>query len=184
MIYRKATVDDAEDIAKLHTSSWQTAYKGMFSDDFLANHALNDRRQVWQTRLEHPALGQVVWVAEEDGELLGFVCLFMDHDDQHGALLDNLHISPDQKRRGIGRQLMLRAIDCLKEHDDRSGMYLWVFSENVSAIQFYEKLGGQVAGTTLYDGIGDRPVPAVRMVWRSGFDGPSHTWPKRNNRFT
>ena len=53
----------------------------------------------------------------------------------------------------------------LKETDPSSDMYLWVFTDNGNAIRFYQTLGGVTADEMLYTGIGDSPVPAVRMVW-------------------
>ncbi len=165
MIYRHATLSDADDIAFLHTASWQDAYRGLFSDEFLANQALNDRKAVWNQRLSDPKPDQFVMVAEEHSGLLGFICLFPGHDDQHGALLDNLHVAPGQQRRGIGTQLTRSAMAWLRRTDPGCRMYLWVFAENANAVRFYETLGGSTADKVLYRGIGDRPVPAIRMVW-------------------
>ena len=165
MKYRDATLSDADEIALLHASSWQNSYRGLFSDDFLANDALADRKAVWTERLAAPVLGQFVMVAEESNALVGFVCLFAGYDDHYGCLLDNLHVAPRHQRRGIGKQLTLNAMVWLKETAPSSDMYLWVFTDNVNAIRFYKTLGGVTADEMLYTGIGDRPVPAVRMVW-------------------
>ena len=163
--YRIATLSDADNIALLHTSSWQNSYRGLFSDDFLANDALGDRKAIWNKRLAAPVPGQFVMVAEESSELLGFVCLFAGYDDHYGCLLDNLHVAPGHQRRGIGKQLTLNAMAWLQKTDPNCKMYLWVFTDNVDAISFYKTLGGVSADTMLYTGIGDRPVPAVRMIW-------------------
>lgn len=165
MKYRDATPSDADAIALLHTSSWQNSYRGLFSDDFLATDALADRKAVWKQRFAAPAPGQFVMVAEESSKLLGFVCLFAGYDDQYGGLLDNLHVAPEQQRRGIGKQLTLKAMAWLGKTDPGCRMYLWVFTDNVDAIRFYKTLGGITADTMLYTGIGDKPVPAVRMIW-------------------
>ena len=165
MKYRQATLSDADDIALLHTSSWQNSYRGLFSDEFLANDALADRKAVWHQRFAAPAPGQFVMVAEESNALLGFVCLFANYDDHYGCLLDNLHVAPSQQRRGIGKHLSLNAMAWLQKEDPSCKMYLWVFTDNVNAIRFYKTLGGVTADEILYTGIGDRPVPALRMVW-------------------
>ncbi len=165
MIYRNATRSDADDIALLHTLSWQDAYRGLFSDDFLANGALNDRKAVWNQRLKESNPNQFVMVAEESEALLGFVCLFVGYDEKFGALLDNLHVAPGQQRRGIGKRLTRNAMAWLRKIDPSCQMYLWVFTDNVNAIRFYEALGGATADEMLYTGIGDKSVPAIRMVW-------------------
>ena len=38
MTYRNATHEEAEAIADLHAKSWQTAYRGILSDDFLSGY--------------------------------------------------------------------------------------------------------------------------------------------------
>ena len=164
MKYRDAAFSDADDIALLHTLSWQNAYRGLFSDEFLERNAIADRKAVWGQRLAEPVPGQFVMVAEEASSLLGFVCLLAGYDDDYGCLLDNLHVALGQQRRGIGKQLTLNAMDWLRKIDPSCKMHLWVFTDNVDAIRFYEALGGAAADKTLYTGIGDKPVPAVRMV--------------------
>lgn len=166
MIYRLATSDDAAEIASLHARSWQLAYKGMLSDDFLTNHVVADRQQLWNKRLMSPSQDQYVMVCHESELLLGFVCMFLNHDDQYGALLDNLHVAPGQQRRGIGQQLMRNAMRYLLEHDTPHGMFLWVFEQNANAVKFYEKLGGQLMEKQPYSGIGETAVPAFRVVWQ------------------
>lgn len=37
MQIRKATINDAEGIAKVHVDSWRTTYKGIIPDEFLYN---------------------------------------------------------------------------------------------------------------------------------------------------
>ena len=165
MNYRNATPSDADGIARLHNASWQDAYRGLFSDDFLANEALSDRQAVWNQRLAEPNPDQFVMVAEASSTLLGFICLFVGHDDQYGALLDNLHIAPGKQRQGIGTQLTRSAMAWLRKTDPGCRMYLWVFTNNVNAIRFYETMGGRTADNMLYKDIGDKPVPAIRMVW-------------------
>ena len=65
MKYRDAAFSDADDIALLHTLSWQNAYRGLFSDEFLERDAIADRKAVWRQRLAEPVPGQFVMVAEE-----------------------------------------------------------------------------------------------------------------------
>lgn len=43
MIIRKATISDAEGIAKVHVDGWRTTYKNILSDEFL-NKLLYEQR--------------------------------------------------------------------------------------------------------------------------------------------
>lgn len=69
MIYREATVADAQAIATLHADSWRSNYRGAYLDSFLDGDVHQDRLQVWQARLSAPAANQFVVVAE-----VGFWC--------------------------------------------------------------------------------------------------------------
>ena len=54
----------------------------------------------------NPRLGRGTVLAEADGEFLGFAHVVLRDDPVWGALVDNLHVRHDQKRRGIGRRLL------------------------------------------------------------------------------
>src|SRR5262245_61985606 len=101
MQYREATAADAEQIAQLHAASWQRTYRGILRDEYLDNDALADRRAVWAERLDPtiPSHGvavadargrasrdsQFVVVADADGELRGFVCVYGDVHSEFGS---------------------------------------------------------------------------------------------------
>jgi len=46
MIIRKAKLDDATGIAKVHVDSWRTTYKGIIPDDFLNNLSYEQRTEL------------------------------------------------------------------------------------------------------------------------------------------
>ena len=51
----------------------------------------------------------VTLVADRKGEVVGFVHMRLDEDPAWGALLDNLHVTSQLKRSGIGRRLLTAA---------------------------------------------------------------------------
>ena len=165
MNYRKATPADVQQIALLHAESWRNSYRGMLSDEFLDREVVENRLEVWRSRLDSPVEGQFVLVAEENQKLCGFVCVFGNYDENFGALLDNLHIRLDKQRRGLGKELMYRTASWMEETYPQSGLYLWVFASNKPARRFYERLGAQMAGEKIEDEFGDKPVRALRYVW-------------------
>jgi hypothetical protein len=48
----------------------------------------------------------------------------------------------DQKRHGVGTQLMARTAQALLDRDSVEGLYLWVLEQNTAAQAFYEARGG------------------------------------------
>lgn len=123
--YRDATSKDAEGIAALHADSWRRHYRGAFLDSFLDSDVLADRLAVWRERLAQSRREHFTVVAELRNSVVGFVHMILDDDPVWGALLDNLHVTSQLKRNGIGRKLLQEAAERLLHRDGRK-FYLWV----------------------------------------------------------
>jgi GNAT superfamily N-acetyltransferase len=143
MTIRAAGLADAVAIAQLHTRSWQTAYRGILSDDFLQGALPENRRVLWHGRLsEAERPDQFVLVDEHGGAIRGFACAFLEADPEWGCLLDNLHVVPDLKGKGLGRQLMTAVAEQAWRANPGGRLHLWAYEENLAARRFYEHLGG------------------------------------------
>ena len=148
MLYRLAQTSDVEAIAALHAESWRRSYRGMLPDAFLDGEVFEDRASLWQQRFGDPdeKLVTLTILAEADGELAGFSHSIADEDVTWGTLLDNLHVRHGTKRLGVGTRLVAETAAWLEERSPGSALYLWVLEKNAPAIQFYDSLGGEVAG--------------------------------------
>jgi len=155
--YRAAARRDANAIAALHAESWRQNYRGAYSDAFLDGDVLADRQGVWGERLAEISPDRRTIAAEVDGRVVGFVHVVFDDDPVWGALLDNLHVSPDRKRQGIGSRLMAMAAQAVAEARPASGLYLWVHEQNRAAQAFYESLGAAPVGRELVPPPGGDP---------------------------
>lgn len=160
-----ATASDVQSIWQLHAASWRIVYRGMLSDDFLDNHVDQDREKVWRERFASPKSNQVVLVAKDEDTLLGFVCAYGDEHPQWGTYIDNLHVRPEKKRLGIGRQLMLHIARWSQAQCPASGIYLKVLETNVAARKFYESLGATNLQATLWTPPGGGSVVSLNYVW-------------------
>lgn len=154
MNYRAAIQSDAEQIALLHADSWRRTYRGMLRDEFLDGEVVNNRLEVWNDRLGRARPDQFVLVAEDQKQVLGFICVYGGEDPTWGSLIDNVHVAHAHKRRGIGTFLMRQAGLWLNSSYGQRGVYLWVMEANQPARRFYETLGSTNAGTV------DKPNPA------------------------
>ena len=75
-----------------------------------------------------------VWVADEDGRLLGF--LGIEHSTNLDApVLEKLYVEPAEQNRGVGSALLDKAKALRPEE-----LYLWVFQKN-PARRLYERNG-------------------------------------------
>jgi ribosomal protein S18 acetylase RimI-like enzyme len=163
---RDARPRDAEAIALVHTNSWRRTYRGMMTDEFLDGGALANRRQVWRDRLGAPNPSQLVRVAELSSQIIGFICAFADEDPVWGSYVDNLHVSHDRHRRGVGRALMRSAAEWLITMQPEKGVYLWVMEANAPARRFYDRLGATNTGVVVKEDPGGGRAPNCRYVWR------------------
>ena len=80
--------------------------KSTYADTYLDGDLEVDRRAVWSERLAQPSPWARTVLAKADGEFVGFAHVVLRDDPVWGALVDNLHVRHDQKRRGIGRRLL------------------------------------------------------------------------------
>jgi ribosomal protein S18 acetylase RimI-like enzyme len=141
--YRRAETRDAPAVAALHVDSWRRHYRGAYADAFLDGDVEADRLRTWTSRLGHPGTDAAcAMVAETNGAVIGFAYTIWDEDPRWGALLENLHVVHDQKRLGVGTQLMARTVQVLLERVSVGGLYLWVLEQNTAAQAFYEARGG------------------------------------------
>lgn len=163
--FRKAKPIDAHTIAALHAKSWQENYRGIFSDDFLDKEVINDRIIVWKERFQNPSSEQMIWVAEIDNKVIGFLCAYFNESIVYGTLLDNLHISSDFQGNRIAPKLMNILADECSNIDENGSIYLWVLKQNSGAIRFYERINGVQNEITEGNDIGDMPIIKIRYVW-------------------
>ncbi len=157
MTLRPATERDRAAIAALQAASWQDSYRAMLSAAYLENQVLADLQRHWQA----VTLGRedVVLIAEEAGEAVGFIAVWCDP----APYIDNLHVLPSQRSKGTGRKLMQAAARQLQSLG-HSSAYLWVLEGNQGALRFYEGLGGRQSERADLDVFG-RTLPSIKVAW-------------------
>jgi ribosomal protein S18 acetylase RimI-like enzyme len=149
MKVRRGRPADANAIARIHLETWRTAYEHVFGAERLAALAeqVAARKARW-TRL----LGgsdSTTFVAEDDGELLGFASVRRGRDDDAAGAgeLYAIYVSPGSWRRGAGRELLAAATEQLRE-DGFGEATLWVLEDNPRARRFYELAGWRPDGSS------------------------------------
>jgi GNAT superfamily N-acetyltransferase len=164
--FLEARPGDADAIADLHIRSWRTAYRGLVPDEFLAEPVEHDRLQLWRSRFAAPDDGRFVLKAiGEDGTMVGFTCVLRDADPAWGPLLDNLHVAPDLKGRGIGAALLRASREWSQIVAPGRGMHLWVIEGNAQARHFYDRERGTPVEQQRLELTAGIFVPALRYVW-------------------
>src|SRR5450755_1194789 len=144
MHFRVAGASDIEAVARLHPESWRRSYRGAYSDAYLDGDVFADRLEVWTGRLTDPQSTSTTIVAndDDDGAIVGFAHTIFDTHPILGALLENLHVAHDEKRRGGGTRLTEASARAVLERTPPTGLYLSVLEQNTAAQAFYDERGG------------------------------------------
>lgn len=163
MIRDARGLKDANAIAAAHAESWRATYRGILSDDYLDGPILEERQKLWRARFaEEPPLA----VLGFDGDTLaGFVCAFVNEDPRWGSRIDNVHVLPAYKRRGLATRLMCATAERLCTMAPETPVYLWVYEANHAARATYESLGGCLTEQAPRTGADGTDAPALRYIW-------------------
>ena len=146
--YSDATEQDADSIAALHAESWRRHYRGAYLDTYLDGDIITERQEVWRGRLREPRTGQLTVIARRGDGLVGFAHTILD-DRQWGSLLENLHVTSELKRSGIGSRLLSETAQRLLRLEPSGSLHLWVLDQNAAAQAFYDARGGNRVETQL-----------------------------------
>jgi GNAT superfamily N-acetyltransferase len=165
-VFRPACHTDIEAIASLHTENWRDAYRGTLPDAYLDGPIVHERASLWEARLSSPdAHRTLVLLAEQETKLVGFACVLLDEEPQWGAFLDNLHVLPNCRGQGLGRQLFGRAAQWVLAMEPGWGMHLWVFEANSGARRLYDRLGGEIVEQHAKKVVEGIEIPSLRYFW-------------------
>jgi GNAT superfamily N-acetyltransferase len=144
MRVRDATAVDAGGIARVHYQTWQTAFRGIVPDAYLARTTYEARKSAWESCLNKPNQAKLVCVAEDaSGQIVGFAVGGPERtgDPTFDGELEAIYILQSHQRQGIGRRLVLRAVEWLSERGLTS-MVVWTLADSPYR-RFYEILGGE-----------------------------------------
>jgi ribosomal protein S18 acetylase RimI-like enzyme len=141
---RPAVPFDADGIARVHVQCWRDAYTGIIPAERLAAMSVAERAQRWRHILTLPAPDEAVFVAMQEGAVVGFGDCGRQRSPQldYAGEFNAIYVLKEIQRAGVGRQLMAAMRDHLQTCGIASAS-LWVVKENEGARAFYEALGGQ-----------------------------------------
>ena len=126
---------------------------------------------MWSAVLEDPLRygGTAVFVAEREGEVIGFGACGSQRDEALRAQgfegeIGAVYVLRTHQGAGAGRALM-RLMARRMLADGRAAASLWVLTTNAPARAFYEKLGGTLEGEKAEDHDGTT-LHEVAYGWR------------------
>jgi GNAT superfamily N-acetyltransferase len=126
----------------VHTRTWQAAYRQVFPPEVLDNLDVEERVRGWLERIEADML---VWVAETEGGIVGFVAAGPSRTEDGSGELYAIYVLPEAWGTGVASGLMAAFKDWLAQEGYAVAM-LWVLADNPRARRFYEREGWRVDG--------------------------------------
>lgn len=158
-VIRRAAVDDADAVARVHVASWREAYADHLPRTYLDGLEVADRARRWRDLLaDHRG---TTWVAEQEGEVVGFAHLAAarDEDADPGTLeIQSIYLMPAAWGHGAARELMRTMLATVGS----APVTLWVLGANDRARHFYRRHGFQPDGVERTEEIGGTTVLEVR----------------------
>ena len=143
MLVREAQPDDAFAVESIRVRGWQIAYRHVFPPEQLDAMSVDETR--WRRRFVEPPPGWSTFVAEHDGDVVGFASVGPSRDERDIGELYAIYVDPEDWSKGAGGALLEHAERRLAR--DFGEATLWVLAANTRARRFYEKAGWHSDGT-------------------------------------
>ena len=157
---RKATSEDARQIAEIIVEDWKMAYKGIIDDDYLNSMNVEER---YQRELQRY---QIYTVAVTGNVVLGLSWNEMTDTDDSDCEIIALYVRCTQRKREIGKILFQNSIEFFKASEKKK-MIVWCLKENFEARKFYEKMGGKEYKTGTHKW-GNRDYDMISYIYHLG----------------
>ncbi|MFJ5254868.1 N-acetyltransferase [Pseudomonas sp. HOU2] len=142
MSIRRATPEDAVQIARIHWASWKSTYRDIIPEAYLERITVESRLAHWERQIASAELDIQVWT-DDAGDVLGWIATGPDREDPSNPNIAEIHafyIAPHHTGKGIGRQLLSHTT-VQQQSAGRSRIVLWVLERNESAVIFYRQSG-------------------------------------------
>jgi L-amino acid N-acyltransferase YncA len=168
---RAATPDDVDDIVRIQSGTWRTAYAELVPEAAMQRLEGPAARQAWAAAVGS-AGGHHVLVATEGAWTVGFCAAAPVEQDEPGVSADQaqivtLLVEPRWGRRGHGRRLLASAFGALAEDGARGGI-AWVAEQDVASRALFDRIGWESDGMVRTLDAGDRELREIRLA------GPLH----------
>jgi len=153
MQIRNAQPNDAFEVATVHVTSWQVAYRGILPAEYLEGLQAEDRAQKYDFSCADPTKPHTI-VGIENEKIVGFAttCTARDADLKDRGELTALYVDPQHWSRGVGASLIAAARLHLKNRGFQRAC-LWLLDGNARGDRFYQKDGWAPDGRNRIDTI-------------------------------
>jgi ribosomal protein S18 acetylase RimI-like enzyme len=149
IVIRKASVKDVPSIVRIRLASLtEEEIRGFSAPEFATYSSTKELRKMW-SRKNRLKDGFEVFVAEDEGKMVGFIIFKMERDYGY---IDNIVVAKEEQGKGIGRALVAYVEDIAKS----KGCYLMKTdtTENADGVPwraygFWKRVGYEDTGKRL-----------------------------------
>ena len=146
----RATINDAELLADLGRKTFIESHGHSASKDDIDNYVnQNYTDEVFQEELS--AVENIYHIIYYEGKLVGFTKIILNHptaniDTKNVTKLERIYLLKEFYHLKLGMELMNFNIE-LSKSNNQAGMWLYVWTENKRALNFYKKNGFEIIGS-------------------------------------
>jgi ribosomal protein S18 acetylase RimI-like enzyme len=161
---------DAEELARVHVTSWRETYRGLLADAFLARMSEPGFTRRFRRALTNPGPSITLAAADRHG-LVGYAQGGPSRRDTANlanggeAEIATLYVLRQAQGHGLGKRLMSETARALAANGATSLM-ISVLRDNIRARGFYEHLAGDPEAARQEPGPGGRLLFEVAYRWR------------------
>jgi GNAT superfamily N-acetyltransferase len=164
VVIRRGAAGDEGGIARVHTLGWQQGHAGLLPADWLAARVVAP--EVWATRIAQPLPRSALFVAEVDGELVGYAMVGPAGREAAGDGTDvvelyAIYVLAEHWGQGVGFALHTAALQAIRDLHYRRAQ-LWVLSGSARTIDFYVRQGWRDDGYEVEEDLGGVTAPVRR----------------------
>lgn len=156
---REATLEDAEEIAKINVESWQSTYRHILEDSYLDSLIWEDRMEKWKRLMEKKDV--IILVAVNQNQIVGF--LSGGKSEPYDAELFSIYLLSRFQRQGIGEKLFLAFEEWVRGNGFHS-FVVWV-AEKSPYKDFYVKMKGTLTDLLKKHKFGNREIDIIAYEW-------------------
>lgn len=132
----RPTLDDLDELGRVHVQVWQEAYAGLMPADYLAALDPTVGPARWRGRITDPESPVSWWIAHDDDGIVGMTTSGPARDADAPVPFELYAINILRRAHGTGL-----ADDLLARSIGDDAAYLWVLAGNERAIAFYHRHG-------------------------------------------
>lgn len=162
MKIRIATYKDCRDIAILKRSVWESTYRGIYPDEKLDKYDVDLNENKFKNMIKQQS--QKLFVVLNECEIIGYMSCgkIMRPFHNHTHDIGLLYLSKEYHGKGIGFELF----EFAKKELENQGAKKFIVScnkYNISAQQFYKKMGGKIIKVD--EDKEDKSIPQVKFYF-------------------